>query len=98
MASSFSGRQDRRTPGHVLPETFDGLGIASNEPAGRLFKHFLGAALPDARNARVRFDRHDMIALIEQRIWIWRQVDPDPGDLHFGKRGAGGTGNGQSQG
>jgi hypothetical protein len=51
-----------------------------------LLQHFFGAAFADARDAGVRFDSHDEIALIEEWIRLGRRVRAHPGDLGFGDR------------
>ena len=49
-------------------------------------KRIFHAALTDARDACIGLDRDDHVALVEQRVGVWRQVRTHPGDLHFRER------------
>src|SRR5258706_9266969 len=80
-----SRRVEERTI-HVLPETFDELGILADQPSGTLLDRILRAAFSDSDQTGVGFHRHHHIALVEQGIEVGWGINPNPGDLHLGDR------------
>ena len=64
------------------------LRVLADQASGALFQGVGETAFPDAGDARVGFDGHYRIGLIEQRIGIGRRISADARDLHFGQRGA----------
>jgi len=56
-------------------------------------RRVFGAALADARDADVGFDRNQHVALVEKTVEVGRFVDADAGDLGFRQRAFGGQAN-----
>ena len=73
----------RIEPGDVglLPDRLDPERVLADQRAGALLERVLGAALADAGDADVGLDRHDHVALVEERVEVRRPVDPHARDL-----------------
>src|SRR5690349_23616768 len=55
--------------------------ILADEAAGALLQGVLRTAFADAGDPRVGLDRHDHVALVEERVEVRRLVDPDARNL-----------------
>ena len=69
---------------HVLPAAFDVERIAADQSAGALFQRIARASFADAGDARIRLDRHQHVALIEEHIQIRRLVNRDFRNFRLG--------------
>ncbi len=82
----FSPRRVKERARHVLPEPLDVMRIASDQAAGALLQHLLGAAFADSRDAGVGLYGHHQVALVVERVRVRRRIDAHAGDLHLRHR------------
>src|SRR4051794_23832089 len=83
---------------HILPQPFSEMRIPSDQTPRTLLEQVFRSSLTNSGDSRISFNRNDVIALVEERVGIRRQVDPHPRDFHFRRsRGSGYLGQDQAR-
>ena len=85
----FTSRGIEEGAVHILPQPLDVLRVAADETASGLGERVLGAAFADAGDASVGLHCDHHVALVEERVWIRRQICANPRDLHSWQGGEG---------
>ena len=79
----LAARRVEESPRHILPQLFDILRIASDQPSGALLQRVLGTAFTDSGDAGIGLHQDHQVALVEEWIRIGRRENANFGDLHL---------------